>query len=167
MILKEWTCLAHGNFDSFWPKCPAGCEGKIVRRAFRTPPGVTSPQTKGVDGTLRQLAAEYGLSDMNNHGGETGVRQPSQSTVDFNEMFAPRNVGVGQGGTLQVGKGIVNADRGSGAAGTAAGYIRDNAAAPIVRSEAGQVMVPVSGGMGIELASPVTKTRLAAPEYKE
>jgi hypothetical protein len=36
-------------------------------------PNIGTARTKNIDATLRGLAQDHGLSDMNNHGGETGA----------------------------------------------------------------------------------------------
>lgn len=75
-IIKEFRCAGHGPFEAEEPICPQGCTARITRD-FRTPVGIsTSGRTRGIDKTLEGIAAQYGLSDMNNHGGTTAARIP-------------------------------------------------------------------------------------------
>lgn len=78
MPLYEFVCLAHGNFERLCsssaatPKCPHGCSSKMVKRILSAP-NIGTARTKNIDATLRGLAQDHGLSDMNNHGGDTGA----------------------------------------------------------------------------------------------
>jgi hypothetical protein len=71
-ILKEWNCLAHGAFDGFSlddgsnPGCPNGCGPSMVERAFRTPVTVQSQGYRNINKTFENLAADHGLSNMQN-----------------------------------------------------------------------------------------------------
>ena len=58
-VIKEYKCLAHGDFDSVNGVCPHGCT--TVVRAFRTAPGGRSEKTKKTDATLSRLAEKFGL----------------------------------------------------------------------------------------------------------
>jgi hypothetical protein len=81
-ILKEYICMAHGEFEGFEPACPHGCSGTMVERQFRTAPGY--PQTiKGIDQTLDNLAKDFNMTDMrhNSNGSIAG---------GGNQDFAPR-----------------------------------------------------------------------------
>lgn len=70
MILKEFRCAAHGDFEASHPICPhMGCESEHVERVFLTPVGLRSDRTKATDSTLDGIARDYRLSDMNNRGG--------------------------------------------------------------------------------------------------
>lgn len=96
MIVKEWVCLAHGDFDGAEPACPRGCSGSImVQRAFRTPVGIQSTSFRNINGTLQSLADEHHLTDMRQRGGDgmrkadSGTYQRLQSGVD--ELGAARN----------------------------------------------------------------------------
>lgn len=110
--IKEWECAAHGPFESDKPECPRGCSGgQTIQRRFYSAPGLTGGRTKNIDRTLESLARDYGLTDMNNHGGTTAAMPRPRIDPDF----TPRWGQVAPGGTYQVGKGVVNADRGLGA----------------------------------------------------
>ena len=69
-IQKEYVCMAHGDFDATEPKCPHGCAGDLmVQRVFRTAPTIRSASFGNINRTFESLAAEHGLSNMNNSGG--------------------------------------------------------------------------------------------------
>lgn len=69
-ILKEFRCLAHDHpFECLMdtdgiPECPFGCDPKYVAREFRTAPGIRHGGTSATDMLTRQLAADYGMTDM-------------------------------------------------------------------------------------------------------
>lgn len=136
-VLKEYRCLAHGPFEGEEPVCPkAGCT--TVERAFFTPVGIRSPRTSSLDQSLNRIAAEHGLTDMNNHGGTTAARvhpvlqgQARAQAEEYQSLLARRfgaksftqtNAGLGAwgsvapGGVYRSGGEIVEAQRGQGAA---------------------------------------------------
>lgn len=95
-ILKEFTCKAHGAFEAFvkqdeTPKCPRGCAKSFVKREFRTAPAVRNVVTGRMDGLQKDLAHDFGLSDMK-VGRDDGnsVMQNLRSSEDF----SPRWVGL-------------------------------------------------------------------------
>jgi hypothetical protein len=69
-VLKEYVCLAHGDFEGYAPKCPQGCGEGMVQRAFRTPVRVNSAGYANMNKTFESLAAEHGLSNMSNASGQ-------------------------------------------------------------------------------------------------
>ena len=80
MILKEFACMAHGDFDGFEAVCPKGCKGDgMVQRAFRTPPSIRSSSYGGINKTFDSLASEHGLSNMSNRDGQ-GMRRADYAT---------------------------------------------------------------------------------------
>lgn len=65
MILKEWFCSEHGDFEGTHAVCPAmGCESAEVIRVFRTAPAFKSDTTKRTDAGLRKTAEGLGLSNL-------------------------------------------------------------------------------------------------------
>jgi len=69
-VLKEWKCPKHGVFESDYPICNGdGCNSAKVVQVFLTAPSFKSGRTKGIDRTLKETAAAYGLTDMSNAGG--------------------------------------------------------------------------------------------------
>ena len=74
-IVKEWECAAHGGFDSGEPVCPYGCRGTgMVERAFRTPPSIQTAGYRSVNATIDSLAAEAGVTQINQRGGDGMLR---------------------------------------------------------------------------------------------
>ncbi len=65
MVIKEWACKKHGNFEGSHPICPAlGCRSQEVERVFLTAPGVKSEFTTRHEQGVKKLAAAYGQSDF-------------------------------------------------------------------------------------------------------
>ena len=76
-IIKEFSCPGHGPFEAEEPVCPRGCTAGVSRQ-FRTPTSIsTGGRTRGIDQSLERIAKEFGLTDMNNHGGTTAARVQS------------------------------------------------------------------------------------------
>jgi hypothetical protein len=66
-INREWRCTFHEcEFESSDnpPHCPYGCDPVLVVMEFRTPPSTRSTGTRHADAWQRQLAEDYGLTDM-------------------------------------------------------------------------------------------------------
>jgi hypothetical protein len=80
MVIREFVCMAHGDFEAEAPVCPRGCAGEgMVQRAFRTPVSIGGGHSRGINSTLETLASEHGLSDMNNRSGD-GMRRADWQT---------------------------------------------------------------------------------------
>jgi len=60
--VKEWKCEAHGFFESDQAVCPHGCT--TISRVFLTPVSIQSDGTKRNDETLKNLASDFGMSDI-------------------------------------------------------------------------------------------------------
>lgn len=100
-VLKEWKCKAHGFFESFEKRCPKGCT--TVEQAFLTPVGTRSDRTKSADANLRQIALDFGLSNMASarEGEPTRIKTKQQRDAEALEVklrhrFAP----MAKGGTF-------------------------------------------------------------------
>ena len=65
-ILKEWRCMAHGIFENSTGLCPRGCSQMFVTREIRTAPAYERPNKKFVDQQLRGIAADYGVTNLQN-----------------------------------------------------------------------------------------------------
>lgn len=68
-VLREYRCTAHDHeFESMEdrPSCPFGCNSKFVVQEFRTPFGIGTQRTATVDRLQKNLADDYGLTDMRN-----------------------------------------------------------------------------------------------------
>lgn len=128
MVNKEWICMAHGPFEGARAVCPRGCT--TVERAFLTPTSIsTGGRTKNIDKTLQMLASDYKLTDMNNQNATAAVKRPDSRAVnrmeEYNKMIQERFGGpwgvMPNGGTYQVGKGVVGSANGNGALGALSG----------------------------------------------
>lgn len=80
-VIREWRCGDCGTlFESMAAPeevdCPT-CSAAEPERVFLTPPAIRSPQTNFKDATVKQLAADYGLSDVSNKHGEAVKKAPS------------------------------------------------------------------------------------------
>lgn len=70
MVTREWRCTFHDlEFEELTesgvtPPCPLGCSHEFVTLEFRTPVGTRGRDTRVHDALQRQLAADYGMSDM-------------------------------------------------------------------------------------------------------
>jgi len=125
-IIKEFSCKGHGPFEAEEPICPRGCTAGVSRQ-FRTPTSIsTGGRTRGIDQSLERIAKEFGLSDMNNHGGTTAARVANPKQAQFaaaQEAIRrkyPKPWGaVPTGGKYEVGAGVI-AGNGPGALGALA-----------------------------------------------
>lgn len=92
-VLKEYFCAAHGAFEAIvkqdeMPKCPRGCSKRFVKREFRTAPGYRSTVTRATDGMVKDIAHDFGLSDMKTDPrGETSVMQNLRKGEDFSPKW--------------------------------------------------------------------------------
>ena len=84
-VLHDWKCLAHGVFEGYDGKCPHGCSQKMVTKIFLKAPAFNSPETKRMDGTLRMLANDFGLTDMNNQNGTSACVKEDWKAVKARE----------------------------------------------------------------------------------
>lgn len=109
-VMKEFVCLAHGDFDALagddLAPCPHGCSVSMVQRVFRTAPVYHSGGTRSVDNSIETLMREQGVTDVNQRGGD-GMRMTdwraskrmsesvammghgANSNTDMNQFFAP------------------------------------------------------------------------------
>ena len=88
-IIKEYRCLAHGDFDSpslddgSPPGCPHGCGVSMVQRVYRTAPMIQTQGYRNINSTFQRLAEDHGLSDMSNRNAVqdgTGMRRADAAT---------------------------------------------------------------------------------------
>jgi hypothetical protein len=60
-VLKEWTCIVHGPFESSHAICPNfGCDSKGVSQEFRTPVRIGSQFRKAFDAGIRKSSDMMG-----------------------------------------------------------------------------------------------------------
>lgn len=91
-IIREFRCGdCASTFESTDPVeevvCPS-CTAQEAERVFLTPPGIKSPQTSVADRELKNLAADFGLSNISN---KDGAPVKSAPTGDAAPKFAPQN----------------------------------------------------------------------------
>jgi hypothetical protein len=63
-VLKDFKCEEHGYFESRNPKCPMKACHAEVYQVFLQAPGVLSNKTKFTDKSTKQLAMEFGMSNI-------------------------------------------------------------------------------------------------------
>lgn len=144
MILRDYSCMAHGHFESTKAECPHGCKGGMVSIVHTKAPGTVSARTRGIDKTTRNLASQFGLTDMDNRGGQP-VKRPDPMAAKraeeyqkfIQEKFGSPWQSVANGNPIQHIEGI-------GAQGGSA----------VIRDEIGGVSVPFNGG---EYSVPLSK----------
>lgn len=85
MPLYDWQCPIHGDFEGSHAICPEmGCLNEDIIKVYRKAPGIVTARTRRVDRTVRQLASEHGLSDLNNRHGQAAAR-PADSMLWGNQ----------------------------------------------------------------------------------
>ena len=87
-VLKEYVCLAHGDFEAYTPVCPQGCD--TVERRFVSPPSIGG-QSRNIDKTLDTLAADFNMTDMRNDMGSV-----MNSMRRGTDNFAPKWGAMGE-----------------------------------------------------------------------
>lgn len=88
-ILRDYECAAHGTFESFEPRCPAGCPDRYVKLVFLKPVGTRSRGTRVMDQQLRGLADDYKLPDIKNDKDGSSVMESIKKGEDFSPRFVP------------------------------------------------------------------------------
>jgi len=92
-ILKEYVCAAHGPFEDIvngdeMGKCPKGCSRRFVKREIRTAPAAGSVVTGRMDNLQRDLAHDFGLSDLKTNAKDgTSVMQNLRRGEDFSPRW--------------------------------------------------------------------------------
>ena len=85
-VLHDYKCMAHGFFEAWEDKCPHGCTGEAIQKVFLQPVGMKSDSTKRTDGTLQNLAQDYGMTDI--HSPRGGESQMDAAKRQQNNPFA-------------------------------------------------------------------------------
>jgi hypothetical protein len=81
-VNREYRCTAHDyEFESTeeHPPCPYGCSPRFVQMEFRTPPSIRHLGTRNTDILQKQLASDYGLTDMRNDKDGTSVMHSTRT----------------------------------------------------------------------------------------
>ena len=108
-IKREFTCIAHGVFESETAICPHGCTSTIERTYTKGSAAPrTSGKTKATDAALQRLADRFGMTDISNRNGSVKGSQRSNAP-----SMAPTWGEIPKGDKLVVGKGIEHV-KGSG-----------------------------------------------------
>lgn len=101
MVIKEWKCDEHGYFEGADGVCPQGCvEG--INQVFLTPVAYKSERSKGIDKTSKQLAMDFGMSDIKTV--KEGERQPPRFQPPKQPDAPPRPNGVMWGNPTSIGQ---------------------------------------------------------------
>lgn len=100
MLIKEYRCKdCNTTFESLDadPACPT-CTGDS-ERAFLTPPAINSSKTSRADTIQKELAADFGMSNMSNRNGAV-KGAPSDSPAQFggNSKIMQNLAGLGAAG---------------------------------------------------------------------
>lgn len=78
IIIREWRCADCGTTGetsgAIEDVICQTCNAQEAERVFLTAPGLKSPQTSTADRELKNLASDFGLTDMSNRDG-TAVRK--------------------------------------------------------------------------------------------
>ena len=98
IVIREFRCGdCASTFESSDPIeeviCPHCAAEESAERVFLTPPGIKSPQTSFKDSTVKQLASDYGLTDLSNKDGKPVRQAPSGPQ---SPTFTNHNPQVGQ-----------------------------------------------------------------------
>jgi len=63
-VLKDYKCPEHGYFESYEPHCRVeGCSAEVFA-VFLQAPGLVSDSTKKSDKRVKQLAIDFGMSNV-------------------------------------------------------------------------------------------------------
>lgn len=97
IIIREWRCGDCGSLFESSDKpedveCPT-CAAQEPERVFLTAPGIKSPQTSFKDSTVKQLAEDFGLSNVSNKDGAPVKKAPDGQAAP---QFATGNAQVMQ-----------------------------------------------------------------------
>lgn len=97
-VLHDYKCAKHGYFEARAAKCPMkDCDAEVLQ-VFLQAPNVVGDRTKQADKNLKQLAMEFGMSDIKStregehqSGYLTRNNKFSETQYQEAEKFAARN----------------------------------------------------------------------------
>ena len=100
-VMKDYKCDQHGYFESRKPQCPMkGCTNEVYTVHLQAP-GLVSDKTKFTDKSSKQLAMEFGMSNIksartgeNQSGFLTRNNKFSEKEYAEAEKYATRKRGV-------------------------------------------------------------------------
>lgn len=118
-VVKEYECKAHGYFDGTEPHCPHGCPDAFVERVFLTPPTIGTASAKAADTMIRNLASDFGMTDVRNgKEGESVAQMTPASSMpqkpqwhSLGKNFDVRGMGLQSGNALADIKGGLSAPK--------------------------------------------------------
>lgn len=121
-VLADYSCAAHGNFESRTGHCPYGCGDSVVQKVFLKAAVFKSNRTVNIDRNLQALADDFKLTDLNNQNGTSAVIRPDSKKVAARDRLLGK-LGdttdswkqVTPGGTYKVGSGPVPVEGRAGA----------------------------------------------------
>jgi len=100
-VVNDFHCATHGYFESRTPKCPMkGCNEEVMV-VFLQAPNLVSAKTKFTDKSTKQLAIEFGMSDIkttregeHQEGFLTKRNKFTEKEYEQAEKYATRKKGV-------------------------------------------------------------------------
>lgn len=157
MIIHDYNCLAHGVFEGTEAVCPYGCKGAgFVTKVHLKAPAIGTQRTKNLDAITRNLANQFGLTDMDNRGGQPVKRPDPMAAKRAEEYQSYIQQKFGSPWQAVKGGNPIQHIQGLGAQGGSA----------LVRDETGNVSVPFNGGESVVPLSRDIKPDVIAAEHK-
>ena len=100
-VKNDYKCDKHGYFESYKPQCPMkGCTDEVYI-VFLQAPSLVSAKTRFTDKSTKQLAIEFGMSDIkttregeHQEGFLTKKNKFTEKEYEQAEKFATRKKGV-------------------------------------------------------------------------
>jgi len=90
-VLKQWVCAVHGEYESTIMKCEDCGHAMFVKQEIRTAPAFHGRSTKFIDGQLREIADDAGLTDLRNDPkAGVSVLQAMQNKKNLSDIQKPR-----------------------------------------------------------------------------
>jgi hypothetical protein len=87
-VLKDYKCPTHGYFESYEPNCRVeGCSEEVLA-VFLQAPGLVSDTTKKNDKRVKQLAIDFGMSNVKS------TREGENQTGYFTRKNENKNIQV-------------------------------------------------------------------------
>lgn len=175
MVLHDYNCLAHGVFEGTEPTCPHGCKGTgFVSIIYLKAPAIGTQRTKNLDAITRNLANQFGLTEMDNRGGQP-VKRPDPMAAKRAEEYAEfikQKFGdpwqsVAPGGVMQPDKTVEGGSASSGAI-QHINTIGAQGGSAVTRDKTGNVAVPFNNGeYAIPLSRDIKPDAIAAEHKAE
>lgn len=95
MVIKEWFCADHGEFEGSHPICPhLGCDSHDVIREMRTAPAVHSGVARRTDAGLRKSSEMYGMDLKSAKEGETSKANNRAAEMIWGLETAQKKLGA-------------------------------------------------------------------------